>query len=238
MPGGRPRKYADKDAAKAAGRLRAAERKAERKAAGESHDGVRIKAEGGYRFILEDMVCFKLRLQWYSSSYSMAIVSNTNIYRQSQWTTARRPAHPSLSRSPSPVKGPPPSLPPPSPSTTDVNGSDIPSLDAFGKLSLESTIGPACQRACPDADRAESPSSIKNADPPDNDRDEDYSAKLSDVFIDFAGDFGHEFHSTAGEVDDPDATIILENAVCHTSATAPNSTDNIRNRLRPHRNLY
>ena len=54
MPGGRPRKYADEAAAKAAGRLRAIERKAERKAAREN-DG--IKAEGGYRFILEDIVC-------------------------------------------------------------------------------------------------------------------------------------------------------------------------------------
>lgn len=36
MPGRRPRKCADKDAAKAAGRPRAAGRKAERKAAGKS----------------------------------------------------------------------------------------------------------------------------------------------------------------------------------------------------------
>ena len=34
MPGGRPRKCADKDAAKAVGRPRAARRKAERKVAG------------------------------------------------------------------------------------------------------------------------------------------------------------------------------------------------------------
>jgi hypothetical protein len=119
-----------------------------------------------------------------------------------------------------------------------VNGSDIPSLDAFGKLTLESTTGPASHGAYPDPDRADSPNSIKNADIPDNDRDDDYSAKLSDVFIDFGGDFGDEFHSTAGEVDDPDATIIIENAVWHASATAPNSTDNIRNRLHPRQNLY
>jgi hypothetical protein len=56
MPGGRPRKYADEAAAKAAGKLRAIEYRAERKAAKESGG---IKAEGGYRFILEDVVCMR-----------------------------------------------------------------------------------------------------------------------------------------------------------------------------------
>lgn len=53
MPGGRPRKYADAAAAKAAGKLRAIEYRAERKAAKESGG---VKTEGSYRFILEDIV--------------------------------------------------------------------------------------------------------------------------------------------------------------------------------------
>lgn len=47
MPGGRPRKYADKAAAKAADRLRAIERKAAKKVAREGHgDGVEMVAIG------------------------------------------------------------------------------------------------------------------------------------------------------------------------------------------------
>jgi hypothetical protein len=77
MPGGRPRKYADAAAAKAAGRLRAIERRAERKAARENGE---IKDEGDYRFILEDIVC----LGCVSSGialflFSGNIVSNANI---------------------------------------------------------------------------------------------------------------------------------------------------------------
>jgi len=76
MPGGRPRKYADKAAATAAGKLRAAERRVERKAAKDSHGGLGIKAEGGYRFILEDIVC----LRHVSSIYIFhVVVSSANI---------------------------------------------------------------------------------------------------------------------------------------------------------------
>jgi hypothetical protein len=63
MPGGRPRKYFDKAAAKAADRLRVAERKAaatkalrEGHAVGGKTDGGSV---GGYRFILEDSVCLR-----------------------------------------------------------------------------------------------------------------------------------------------------------------------------------
>lgn len=120
------------------------------------------------------------------------------------------------------MKDPFPSLPPPSPPPTDVNGSDIPSLDAFGELTLESTIGAASQGAWRDhPNRTESPCSTRNADTPDDERDDDYSAKLSDVFIDFSGELGDELQSTTGAVDDPDATIIIEDAVCYISAKAP-----------------
>jgi hypothetical protein len=63
MPGGRPRKYPDKAAAKAADRLRAVERRAaaakalrEGHAVGSKADG---GSDGGYRFILEDSVCLR-----------------------------------------------------------------------------------------------------------------------------------------------------------------------------------
>jgi hypothetical protein len=61
MPGGRPRKYADAAAAKAAGKLRAIEYRVERKATKES-GGIRI--EGGYRFILEDIIRLTYVSQW------------------------------------------------------------------------------------------------------------------------------------------------------------------------------
>ncbi|KFY17410.1 hypothetical protein V491_04996, partial [Pseudogymnoascus sp. VKM F-3775] len=56
MPGGRPRKYPNKAAAKAADRLKAVERKAAAtKALREGHaDGGKAGNDGGYRFILED----------------------------------------------------------------------------------------------------------------------------------------------------------------------------------------
>lgn len=111
------------------------------------------------------------------------------------------------------MKGPSPSLPPPSPSSTDVNGSDIPSLDAFGELTLESTIETVSHSMYPDPDSLESPKPIQNVDNLDNDCGDDYSTKLSDVFIDFGGDFGDDFHSTTGEVDNPNA--IIENTVCY-----------------------
>lgn len=57
-----PSKYADNETAKVAGRLRAAERKAERKAATEGDGRVQINAGGSHLFILEDIVYFKLRL--------------------------------------------------------------------------------------------------------------------------------------------------------------------------------
>ncbi|KFY98656.1 hypothetical protein V500_01581, partial [Pseudogymnoascus sp. VKM F-4518 (FW-2643)] len=38
--------------------------------------------------------------------------------------------------------------------------------------------------------------------------DDDYSNRLSDVFIGFSGDFGDDFHSRTGEVDDGEANII------------------------------
>lgn len=116
-------------------------------------------------------------------------------------------------------------------------GSDIPSLNIFGILTLESIIRAAGHRAFADPDCTEIPDTIKNADPPDNDRDGDCSAKLSDVFINFGGDLREEFHSTLGQVDNLDATI-SENAVYYTSATAANSTYNIRHHLHPHLSPY
>ncbi|KAH8746874.1 hypothetical protein BGZ57DRAFT_972071 [Hyaloscypha finlandica] len=186
MPGGRPRKYVDKAAAKAADMLRAIERKAAKKAARERHGtGVR---DGGYRFILED------------------ILSPNTSDRVNGRLFASHP-RPPASQSPSPVKDPSPSLPPPSPSSPDVNGPDISGLDAFGKLILDSTNEDVSHGACLDVDGLESESPIKNTDNLDYDVSDDYSAQLSDVFIDFGGDFDDGIHSTTGEVDDRGADI-------------------------------
>jgi hypothetical protein len=72
MPGRQPRKYADKAAAKPADRLRAIERKAAAKKARGNGHGVGGKAndgrDGGYRFILEDVVCLHI---WYIFIYFM-----------------------------------------------------------------------------------------------------------------------------------------------------------------------
>ncbi|KFY98881.1 hypothetical protein V500_01515, partial [Pseudogymnoascus sp. VKM F-4518 (FW-2643)] len=130
--GGRPRKYPDKAAAKAADRRGAVERKAaatkslrEGHAVGGKADG---GSDGGYRFILED---------------------------SSQWATARQALRATVNQSPSPVEAPSPSLPALSPSSPDVNGLDIPSLDAFGKLTLESTTEVISGGECHDLDRPE-----------------------------------------------------------------------------------
>jgi hypothetical protein len=105
------------------------------------------------------------------------------------------------------VKDPSPSLPSSSP---DVNGSDISGLNAFGKLTLDSTNEDVSHGACLDVDGLESESLIENTDNLDY---HDYSAQLSDVFIDFGGDFDDGIHSTTSEVDDREADI--ENAVCY-----------------------
>jgi hypothetical protein len=54
---------------------------------------------------------------------------------------------------------------------------------------------------------------IKSTDNLDCDLSDDYSAKLSDVFIDFSGDFDGGIHSRTGDIDDREADI--ENAVCY-----------------------
>ncbi|KFY28814.1 hypothetical protein V491_00272 [Pseudogymnoascus sp. VKM F-3775] len=189
MPGGRPRKYPNKAAAKAADRLRAVERRAaatkalrEGHAVGGKADG---GSDGGYRFILEDS--------------AFGRVNGQQIARP----------HATVNQSPSPVEAPSPSLPALSPSLADVNGLDIPSLDAFGKLTLESTTEVISDGEGHDLDRQEVWNSTKNTGNLDNAHsDDDYSNRLSDVFIDFSGDFGDDFHSRTGEVDDGEASII------------------------------
>lgn len=106
------------------------------------------------------------------------------------------------------------SLPALSPSSLDVNGLDIPALDAFGKLSLESTAEVISGGERHDLDRPEVRNSIKNTGSLDDAHsDDDYSNRLSDVFINFSGDFDDDSHSRIGEVDDGEASII-DNAVC------------------------
>lgn len=109
------------------------------------------------------------------------------------------------------MKDPSPSPLPPSPPRTDINGSDIPSLDAFGRLTLEPAVAVADQRPPRDhPDGASACSTGQTAQP--DERDDDYSARLSDVFIDFGGELRAGLHSTTGAVDDPDATIVIEDA--------------------------
>lgn len=112
------------------------------------------------------------------------------------------------------MEAPSPSVPAPGPSSPDVNGLDIPSLDAFGKLTLESATEVVSGDECHDLDRPEVRNPTKTTGNLDNAHsDDDYSNGLSDVFIDFSGDFGDDFHSRTGEADDGEASII-DNAVC------------------------
>jgi hypothetical protein len=119
-----------------------------------------------------------------------------------------------VNQSPSPVEAPSPSLPALSPSSPDVNGLDIPSLDAFGKLTLESTTEVISGGECHDLHRPEVQNSTKNTGNLDSAHsDDDYSNRLSDIFIDFSGDVGDNFQSRTGEVDDGEASIV-DNTVC------------------------
>lgn len=76
MPGGRPRKYADKDATKAANRLKAVERKAAKKAAkdssGASGVGDASTSDDSYRFILEDTVRLYILILLYLTNINRA----------------------------------------------------------------------------------------------------------------------------------------------------------------------
>lgn len=79
---------------------------------------------------------------------------------------------------------------------------------------MESTTEVISGGECDDLDRPEVWNSIKNTGNLDNAQSEDdYSNGLSDVFIDFSGDVGDDFHSRTGEVDDGEVSII-DNIVC------------------------
>ncbi|KAH6668541.1 hypothetical protein B0J14DRAFT_675373 [Halenospora varia] len=195
MPGGRPRKYADENAAKAADKLKAVERKAARKAAkhgsGAGAGDASCSADGGYRFILE----------------------NT-----SQWTTAYRPL-PSGSRSPSPLKDSSLSVSLPSPPPLAVNERNIAGLDAFGKLALEPTIEVLSKdddRPLPpgtdiDPEEQGNHNSIYEADNFDSNRSGCLNRVFGGDFSDFGGDggvdFSDDFQDQPGDLNSQEAIV-------------------------------
>ena len=112
------------------------------------------------------------------------------------------------------MEAPSPSLPALRPSSPDVNGLDIPSLDAFGKCTLESTTEVISGGECNDLDRPEVQNSTENTGSLDSAHsDDDYSNRLSYVFVDFSGDVSDNLQSRTGEVDDGEASIV-DNTVC------------------------
>ncbi|KFY03556.1 hypothetical protein V490_00137 [Pseudogymnoascus sp. VKM F-3557] len=149
-------------------------------------------------------------VDWDRRSVGTEVVVNIPLPDRACSLTGHRPPHWGFPFSASPhsgfpftVEAPSPSLPALSPSSPDVNGLDIPSLDAFGELTLESTTEIISGGEGHDLDRPENTGDLDNAH-----SDDDYSNSLSDVFIDFSGDFGDDFYSRTGEVDDGEASII------------------------------
>lgn len=197
MPGGRPQKYADKAAAKAADRLRAMERKAAAKRAGGEGHGVRVKADGdshnSYQFILEDVVCVFICLRYivYRQYCNLKLSYDCfNISSQEQWTATRQPPRAAASRSLSPWEGPSLSRLPSRVSSPDVNRPDVPGLDACERLTLESTAEAVSHNIHLDFDGLRKEDLTRNTENiASNDSDDNYRQSLNDVLIDFGGDF-------------------------------------------------
>lgn len=115
---------------------------------------------------------------------------------------------------------------------------DITSLDAFGKLTLESTIAVASQgswRGHLASEQSLAPTrnvAVLNSKS-DGESYNDYSTKLSDVFIDFSGELEDGLHSTTGATNNLDTTIVIEATVRHTSTMVQDLVDNTKRALQP-----